>query len=572
MLRLCRSRSANTRYTIGCVALAAMLVAPVITACVLWSPLSGGAMGVTSFWTISEAQIASVASDGGVGDRIRSIGTVTSRVDALLPLVVSGWLAGVVVLLIRMAGGLWRVRRLQASALALAPSRWQAAGERVAARLGLPRVVRIVESALVETPTVIGWLKPVILLPIAALANLTPSQIEAILAHELIHIRRHDYVLNVVQTLAETLLFYHPGVWWLSSQVRTEREHCCDDAAVAMCGDPVDYVTALAELEAYRSSGTTLALAATGGALTARVRRLLLLPIGTEPRPVSWIVTVAATLLLAGVGSVFVPLGQNTSASVVMAGAVQDVEPIASPDTFAWRVYTTPRFDVYYYPALEADLEQIAAAAERVHQTISATLNYELTLRVPLILFKTRSDFEQQTIIPEIPLASMRDVTSFSEPRRNRVVVLIDENPDRWYAQVTHELTHIFAFAIIPRSQSNATVPAWLDEGLAGYMEGEWWDPGDLAQLRDIVGADGVPKISSLNGNWRPAARLPYILGHAVFDFIEAEYGVGRIRQFLQEVGRSIVDDAGDPYQAAFQMTPDEFDLAFEQYMRERFR
>ena len=366
MLRFCRSQSANTRYTIGCITLAAMLVAPVLTACVLWSPLSDGATGVTSFWTISEVPIASVAWDGGVGDRIRSIGTLTSRVDALLPLVVSGWLAGVIVLLIRMAGGLWRVRRLQASALALAPSRWQAVGERVAARLGLPRVVRIVDSALVDTPTVIGWLKPVILLPIAALANLTPSQVEAILAHELIHIRRHDYVLNVVQTLAETLLFYHPGVWWLSSQVRTEREHCCDDAAVATCGDPVDYVKALAELEAYRSSGTTLALAATGGALTARVRRLLLPPIATEPRPVSWVVTAGVTLLLAGgVGSVFVPFGQNTSASVGMAGAVQDVEPIASPDTFTWLVYPTPRFDVYYYPALEADLDQIADAAER---------------------------------------------------------------------------------------------------------------------------------------------------------------------------------------------------------------
>ena len=191
-----------------------------------------------------------------------------------------------------------------------------------------------------------------------------------------------------------------------------------------------------------------------------------------------------------------------------------------------------------------------------------------------MILFKTRSDFEQQTIIPEIPLASMPDVASFSEPRRNRVVILVDENPDRWYGQVTHELTHIFAFAIIPRSQNNARVPTWLDEGLANYMASEW-DPEYLAQLRDIVGADGVPTISALNGNWGragPGSKLPYSLGHAFFDFIEAEYGVGRIRQFLQEVGRSIVDDTGDPYQAAFQMTADEFDLAFEQYMRARFR
>ena len=112
MLRLCRSHSANTRYAIGCVALATMLVSPVVTAYVLWSPLSDGATGVTSFRTIAEAQFGSVGWDGGIGDRIRAVGTVTSRVDALLPLVVSGWLAGVIVLLIRMAGGLWRVRRL----------------------------------------------------------------------------------------------------------------------------------------------------------------------------------------------------------------------------------------------------------------------------------------------------------------------------------------------------------------------------------------------------------------------------------------------------------------------------
>ena len=112
--------------------------------------------------------------------------------------------------------------------------------------------MRVVESALVDVPVVIGWLRPVILLPVAALAGLTPAQVEAILAHELAHIRRHDSCVNVLQTIAETLLFYHPAVWWVSHRIRAEREHCCDDIAVAVCGDPVAYAQALAELESWR--------------------------------------------------------------------------------------------------------------------------------------------------------------------------------------------------------------------------------------------------------------------------------------------------------------------------------
>ena len=118
---------------------------------------------------------------------------------------------------------------------------------------------------MVDVPTVVGWLRPAVILPVAALANLSPAQVEAVLAHELAHIRRHDYLVNLFQTLAETLLFYHPAVWWLSARIRTEREHCCDDVAVAVSGDAVGYARALAELEAWRVGTPGMALAATGG-------------------------------------------------------------------------------------------------------------------------------------------------------------------------------------------------------------------------------------------------------------------------------------------------------------------
>jgi uncharacterized protein (TIGR03435 family) len=165
-------------------------------------------------------------------------------------------------------------------------------------RLRLRRRVHVVDSPLVDTPTALGWLRPVVLLPIAALTNLAPMQVEAILAHELAHIRRHDYFVNLLQTLAETLLFYHPAVWWVSARIRAEREHCCDDVAVSVWGDAVGYASALAELETWRMEQLrTLVLAATGGSLLDRVRRVLQVPVN-DARPSSSAALTAAMVLL----------------------------------------------------------------------------------------------------------------------------------------------------------------------------------------------------------------------------------------------------------------------------------
>jgi BlaR1 peptidase M56 len=141
--------------------------------------------------------------------------------------------------------------------------------------LRLSRPVRLCESALVEVPTVVGWLRPVILLPAGALLGLSPPQLETILAHELAHIRRFDSLVSLGQAVAETLLFYHPAVWWVSHRMRIEREHCCDDVAVAICGDAVSYARALTRLAQGRPSPPILALAATGGSLFQRISRLV---------------------------------------------------------------------------------------------------------------------------------------------------------------------------------------------------------------------------------------------------------------------------------------------------------
>jgi len=213
---------------------------------------------------------------------------------ALVPV----WLAGVLLLSARLGLAWVSIERLRRRALAPVPQAVTARAADLARRLSLSRAVRVVQSAGVQVPAVVGWLRPVVLLPVSALTGLSPLQLDAIVAHELAHVRRHDFAVNLLQTAAEVLLFYHPASWWISRRIRVEREHCCDDIAVSLCGDRVVYATALADLESLRGR-ETLALAATDGPLLQRVRRLLS-PSSSAPRPSGWLAA-AVPLVLLGV-------------------------------------------------------------------------------------------------------------------------------------------------------------------------------------------------------------------------------------------------------------------------------
>ncbi len=146
---------------------------------------------------------------------------------------------------------------------------------RIAERMGVTRPVGVLISALADGPSVVGFLRPVILLPAATILGLPSEQLEAVLAHELAHIRRYDYVVNMVQVLAEALLFYHPAVWWTSGRIRRERELCCDDEAVRVCGDALRYARALTALERIRVMTPSLALGGTDGPLAYRIARVM---------------------------------------------------------------------------------------------------------------------------------------------------------------------------------------------------------------------------------------------------------------------------------------------------------
>ena len=193
---------------------------------------------------------------------------------SVLPWLVAAWLCGVAVFSARLIGG-WRVTaRLRSVGVRPAQLEWQRRLEDLIRRVRVSRPVRLLVSSLVEVPVVVGWWRPVILVPVGALTGLPPAHVEALLAHELAHIRRLDYLINILQSLAEAALFYHPAVWWVSDQIRAERELCCDDLAIAVSGDVLTYAHALAELESYRPAHTH-ALAASGGSLLDRIRRLL---------------------------------------------------------------------------------------------------------------------------------------------------------------------------------------------------------------------------------------------------------------------------------------------------------
>ena len=197
-----------------------------------------------------------------------------------LPWLAPIWIAGVLFFHVRGMASWIAARRLRRRGVCAAAQSWQARLDRLAARLRLSRPVTLLESCLAEVPVVIGYLRPVILMPVGLLAGLPAGQIESILLHELAHIRRHDYLVNLMQIVVESLVFYHPAVWWISGVMRTERENCCDDLVVATQGDALGYAAALTALERSRGVAREAVLAATGGSLVKRVRRLLIQPEG----------------------------------------------------------------------------------------------------------------------------------------------------------------------------------------------------------------------------------------------------------------------------------------------------
>ncbi len=264
-LMLLRHATADTRYTLACAALALMAALPAVT----WLILSQG--GGVEAGTILPAVT-------GKGFTVASQSFLADAQTAALPwrgCLMVAWLAGVAGFGLRLAGGWWQTQRLRRQNVTPLGEPWIGRLNELCRRLGMSRPVQLLESARVTAPLVLGWFKPVILLPVGFVTSLSPGEVDAILAHELAHLCRHDYLVNLLQRLIEALLFYHPAVWWVSECIRVERENCCDDLAASVVGDGRVVAQALVALAERTVGIPSLALAADGGALGNRVRRLL---------------------------------------------------------------------------------------------------------------------------------------------------------------------------------------------------------------------------------------------------------------------------------------------------------
>src|SRR5258708_6987846 len=265
-------RSAPARYALAIGALVLMMVSPVIT--FTWvelqtAPAARTAAEGASTWAGTSTRNAAAPS----GSRAPIAESRSEQPMAML-WVVEVWFLGVLLLSLRTVGVVRMIERMRRKEIKPVGAELYERCLALQRRMGHDRVIRYCECHRLDAPAVLGWFRRVGLLPVRALTGLTEEQIEAVIAHELAHIRRFDCFVNLFQIATETLLFYHPAVWWVSQRIRAERENCCDDEAISVCGAAVNSARALTLMEEWRTA-PALMMAANRSPLAQRVVRLL---------------------------------------------------------------------------------------------------------------------------------------------------------------------------------------------------------------------------------------------------------------------------------------------------------
>jgi beta-lactamase regulating signal transducer with metallopeptidase domain len=273
-----RKARSQTRYVLALATMLLMLISALAT--FAYEETRGDAALSSSPAAFSSPAMAAIGSSIS---GLKTAGTATPPVllplSRFMPWLDVAWLLGVACLSTRTIGGWWLIHRLRRSMVLKAPEAVYANFVCLCERLGITRQVSLYISHHIQGPLTIGVVRSLVIVPASALMALTPEQLEAVLAHELAHVRRADYLWNLIQTMVETLLFFHPAVWWLGRRLREQRELCCDDVAVESCADPLVYATALLRLEERRGQRLNLAMALDGNrpwsGLSARIARIL---------------------------------------------------------------------------------------------------------------------------------------------------------------------------------------------------------------------------------------------------------------------------------------------------------
>ncbi|MEM9527837.1 MAG: M56 family metallopeptidase [Bacteroidota bacterium] len=286
LFHLLAKRPPQLRYGIACGALLVLVGSMVATfyselELTRLSPVPTATLSTSASISTAMAEIvppATVAQEvvaAGVPTNREASFSLTRLLEDNLGYLVIIWGLGVVFFTLRWCSILLLTFRLRHQGTRKLPMVWEERMLQLKRRMGIKRIVAVVESSRIDTPLVIGHLKPIILLPIGLVNGLSVAQVEAILAHELAHVQRYDFLVNILLTGLEVVLFYHPVYWWLVGKINEERELCCDDAAVAACGNPRLYAQTLLSVEEYRQeSYLALAFAKKGEHLFSRVQRI----------------------------------------------------------------------------------------------------------------------------------------------------------------------------------------------------------------------------------------------------------------------------------------------------------
>lgn len=370
--RLCARRGAAVRYALALTALLAMPAVAIATLAYEEGAATQPAPHVMAQARTGFANNILVLAPWDVTADAPAAMPRSARalLQTALPWLDALWLAGVFFFSLRALGGWWLLRRLRLFTLEQAPHTLRLHLDALRRQMGIGRSIDLRLSRRIINPLTAGVLRPWILLPVTALTALSPEQLEVVLAHELAHIRRADYFWNLLQTVVETLFFFHPAVWYVSRRVRQEREFCCDDAVVARCADPSIYASALVRLEEERNASLRFAMALDGhspSGLRARILRILGRAEDARPfRPVSiTAMCVGVLLFVCPLPRVFAGFREAPrAAAAVLAPAVHHVQPLLVKAFEPAQTQTAPRPTAHAAASKPAPEAQPAPAPE----------------------------------------------------------------------------------------------------------------------------------------------------------------------------------------------------------------
>lgn len=520
VMKLLRIASPRVRHAAWAGVSLVMLLMPVVVA-------SGPLAQVPLLPLRLEAAVPpSATSDVAIGAAVGAPNVMTTpapvRAVTWPPVMGLAYLTGVAMMLVRLAMGVARARRLIRGATRVG-GRWT--------------------STKCVSPVTVGLTAPVVILP-AGWWSWPAAELGAVLAHEHEHVRRRDPLIAFVVLLNRAVFWFHPLAWWLPRHVSRLAEEACDAVVVSQGHDTGVYRRTLVRFARATANArvrlSALGTAMPGSALAARLRLLERGP-APAPSPAKLVATAAgyvmAVVVCAGVS--LIPIAP----SIAMARSV------AQADAAALNLHDSDHFEIHFARPLESLVPDIQRDAEDAYLRVSAALKYDLRERVPLLVVPTNGDIAGS--------AQDGDVAARAALGRHRIVLSVEA----WKARprlIVHELTHHFLFEILPAiTQSDP----WLSEGLAEHLRGEWSE-ADARRTRAAVAGGRLPALDGLSaadGYW----------GHALFDFVASQYGDEGLRRFLFALRKT--PKPSDAVRPAFGTTADEFVRSLRAYVITRF-